>query len=86
MKKKDFVECECGGKMTLAPGGETAKMLSCQKCHNYYYKVGGITCVLDKMPKDRRAADKLLGGSQPIKPKWAERINKTRKMLKLRPL
>jgi len=51
---------DCSGMMHIAPGSETARMLLCDVCGEYYYRVFGVMCVRCCVPNDVDQADALL--------------------------
>ena len=76
----------CPGRMVVRKGSETALMLHCRKCGEYYYRIGNVTCVLCCWPKDTAAADRLLAApaGQHLKPEIAAKIQNLRRNLGLK--
>ena len=68
----------CHGKMELKPGSETAQMLYCAQCGEYYYRVGNITCIRCCVPKESRKAGRLLKGHTELKPEIKALIARSR--------
>jgi hypothetical protein len=72
--------------MVVRKGGETAWMLHCGKCGEYYYRIGNVTCVRCCWPKDAGAADRLLKApaGQRLNPEVAAKIQNLRGKLGLK--
>ena len=51
---------DCSGMMHIVPGPETARMLLCDVCGEYYYRVFGVMCVRCCVPREVDQADVLL--------------------------
>ena len=74
----------CPGPMRIHPGTETERMLYCFRCGEYYYRIGAVICVRTGVP-DQELADKVLGGSQSLKPEVLDRISDVRRKMGLPP-
>lgn len=77
----------CSGVMVAAHGSETAFMLKCTTCTEYYYKVGNVICINCHFPRDTDVADAVLNApqGQPLKHEMVEKLNQLRVNLGLQP-
>lgn len=77
--------CQEANFEIVEPFGEAGRAARCPKCWHYYYRVGGIICLLFQSrptPEEEKRLDALLG-SQELQAWAKDHIDKLRQKLDL---